>query len=37
MIRRHAWEILLWIALLTVPLWLTPVGGYSALGCKILV
>jgi branched-chain amino acid transport system permease protein len=37
MIRRHGLEIVLWIALLTVPLWLTHVGGYSALGSKILV
>ena len=37
MIRRHGPEIALWIALLTVPLWLTHVGGYSALGSKILV
>ena len=37
MIRRHAWEIVLWIALLTVPYWLTSVGGYSALGSKILI
>jgi len=37
MIRRHGVEIALWIALLTVPLWLTYVGGYSALGSKILI
>jgi branched-chain amino acid transport system permease protein len=37
MIRRHGFEILLWIALATVPLWLTYVGGYAALGSKILV
>jgi branched-chain amino acid transport system permease protein len=37
MIRRHGLEILLWIALATVPLWLTLVGGYAALGSKILV
>lgn len=37
MIRRHGPEIVLWIALLTVPLWLPHVGGYSALGSKILV
>ena len=37
MIRRHGLEILLWIALATVPLWLTAVGGYAALGSKILV
>jgi branched-chain amino acid transport system permease protein len=37
MMRRHGFEILLWIALLTVPLWLPYVGGYSALGSKILV
>ena len=37
MIRRHGIEIVLWIALLTVPLWLPYVGGYSALGSKILV
>jgi branched-chain amino acid transport system permease protein len=37
MMRRHAFEIALWIALLTVPLWLTSVGGYAALGSKILI
>jgi len=37
MIRRHAPEIVLWVALLTVPLWLGYVGGYAALGSKILV
>src|SRR5690242_21367232 len=37
MMRRHGFEILLWIALLTVPLWLPYAGGYSALGSKILV
>ncbi|MDQ2917002.1 MAG: branched-chain amino acid ABC transporter permease [Pseudomonadota bacterium] len=37
MIRRHGFEIVLWIALATVPLWLTHVGGYSALGSKILI
>jgi branched-chain amino acid transport system permease protein len=35
--RRHAAEIVLWIALLTVPLWLGYVGGYAALGSKILI
>jgi len=37
MMRRHAPEVVLWIALLTVPLWLNYVGGYSALGSKILI
>ena len=37
MMRRHAPEIVLWIALLTVPLWLDYVGGYAALGSKILI
>jgi branched-chain amino acid transport system permease protein len=37
MMRRHLPEIVLWVALLTVPLWLNYVGGYSALGSKILV
>ncbi|HET8875205.1 MAG TPA: branched-chain amino acid ABC transporter permease [Casimicrobiaceae bacterium] len=37
MMRRHAPEIVLWIALLTVPLWLGYVGGYAALGSKILI
>jgi len=37
MIRRHGIEIVLWIALATMPLWLTHVGGYAALGSKILV
>jgi branched-chain amino acid transport system permease protein len=37
MMRRHLPEIVLWVALVTVPLWLTYVGGYAALGSKILV
>jgi branched-chain amino acid transport system permease protein len=37
MIRRHAWEILLWLALATLPLWLQQAGGYTALGTKILI
>ena len=37
MIRRHPVEILLWIALATLPLWLGPLGGYTALGTKILI
>jgi len=36
-IRRFAPEIALWIALATVPVWLDYVGGYSALGSKILI
>ncbi|HMD32272.1 MAG TPA: branched-chain amino acid ABC transporter permease [Candidatus Acidoferrales bacterium] len=35
--RRHGILILLWAALITVPLWLPHVGGYSALGSKILI
>jgi len=37
MTRRHGLEIVLWVALATVPLWLTAVGGYAALGSKILI
>jgi branched-chain amino acid transport system permease protein len=37
MIRRHPVETLLWIVLVTLPLWLQLVGGYTALGTKILV
>jgi branched-chain amino acid transport system permease protein len=37
MIRRHAWEILLWLVLATLPLWLQQAGGYTALGTKILI
>jgi branched-chain amino acid transport system permease protein len=37
MMRRHLPEIVLWVALLTVPLWLSYVGGYAALGSKILI
>ena len=37
MTRRHATEIVFWIALATVPAWLPLVGGYTALGTKILV
>jgi branched-chain amino acid transport system permease protein len=31
MIRRHPVEILLWLALATLPLWLGLLGGYTAL------
>ncbi|MGH8801481.1 MAG: branched-chain amino acid ABC transporter permease [Casimicrobiaceae bacterium] len=34
---RRAGAIVFWIALVTLPLWLTHVGGYTALGTKILV
>ena len=34
---RFAGAIVFWIALVTLPLWLTHVGGYTALGTKILV
>jgi branched-chain amino acid transport system permease protein len=37
MIRRHPVEVLLWIVLVTLPLWLALVGGYTALGTKILI
>ena len=37
MIRRHPVEALLWIVLVTLPLWLSLVGGYTALGTKILI
>jgi branched-chain amino acid transport system permease protein len=37
MMRRHAVEIAFWIALAFVPWWLPHVGGYTALGSKILV
>lgn len=37
MIRRHPIEVLLWIVLVTLPLWLALVGGYTALGTKILI
>ncbi len=36
-VRRHGLEIVLWVLLATVPLCLTHVGGYSALGSKILI
>ncbi len=35
--RRYGFPLLLWAALITVPWWLPLVGGYSALGSKILV
>jgi branched-chain amino acid transport system permease protein len=35
--RRYGILFLLWAALITLPLWLRAVGGYSALGSKILV
>ena len=36
-IRRYGFLILLWVALATLPRWIGRVGGYSALGSKILV
>jgi len=36
-IRRYGFLILLWVALATLPWWIGRVGGYSALGSKILV
>lgn len=35
--RRYGVLLLLWVALVTLPLWVGKVGGYSALGSKILV
>ena len=35
--RRYGALVLLWIVLLTVPMWLRYVGSYSALGSKILI
>ena len=37
MIRRYAPMVVLWVLLATLPLWLSYVGGYSALGTKILI
>jgi branched-chain amino acid transport system permease protein len=37
MIRRHPVETALWVVLVTLPLWLALVGGYTALGTKILI
>ena len=34
---RLVGAVVFWIALVTLPLWLTHVGGYTALGTKILV
>jgi branched-chain amino acid transport system permease protein len=34
---RAAGAVVFWLALVTLPLWLTHVGGYTALGTKILV
>ncbi len=35
--RRYGILFLLWVALVTVPWWLSKVGSYSALGSKILI
>ncbi len=35
--RRSAMVLLLWVALVTLPWWLPHMGGYSALGSKILI
>lgn len=37
MIRRYGPAAVLWVLLVTLPWWLSYVGGYSALGTKILV
>jgi branched-chain amino acid transport system permease protein len=37
MIRRHAIEVILWLVIVTAPLWLGPLGAYTALGTKILI
>ncbi|HEV8501950.1 MAG TPA: branched-chain amino acid ABC transporter permease [Casimicrobiaceae bacterium] len=37
MIRRYAPMALLWVLLLALPWWLPHVGGYSALGTKVLI
>ena len=34
---RRASQILLWLALLTLPYWLNWIGGYTALGSRVLV
>ena len=34
---RALWLVLLWAALLSAPYWLGPVGGYTALGSRVLV
>lgn len=36
-LRRHAGTVLVWILLLTMPYWLPAVGGYTALGSRMLV
>ncbi len=37
MIRRYAPMALLWVLLIALPWWLPHVGGYSALGTKVLI
>jgi branched-chain amino acid transport system permease protein len=36
-LQKHAGSILIWLLLLTVPYWLAWVGGYTALGTRVLV
>jgi branched-chain amino acid transport system permease protein len=35
--RRRATETVLWLALLTLPYWVNWIGGYTALGSRVLV
>jgi branched-chain amino acid transport system permease protein len=36
-LERRAGDLLVWILLLTMPYWLTAIGGYTSLGSRILV
>jgi branched-chain amino acid transport system permease protein len=36
-LQKHAGSILIWLLLLTMPYWLAWVGGYTALGTRVLV
>jgi branched-chain amino acid transport system permease protein len=36
-LQKHIAEVLLWLLLLTLPFWFTAIGGYTALGTRVLV
>jgi branched-chain amino acid transport system permease protein len=35
--NRHLPTLAIWVVLLTMPLWLNEVGGYTELGCRVVV
>ena len=35
--RKHAVDVLVWLLLLTMPLWLNALGGYTQLGTRVII